>query len=146
MNSLQVSTEGTAVKKWWQSSNFWTDIIMIIAAVFVGFPTEDGTAGVTAIFALIGAGKAIREFLKSGVKPSILKPLQDSNFWNYVATVAVAIIPSIPIEIFDSLQIIASNLIGGNWQGAIVAAFSLVTILYNLLKKSSPQTVPVTQT
>ena len=138
MNQQVSTTEG---KKWWQSSNFWTDVIMIAAIVFVGFPTEAGISGVAAIFAIVASGKAVRAWLATGPKPDIRKALKDSNFWNYLATAAVAIIPGLPAELFDSAETITRNLIDGTWQGAIAAAISLITILYNLFKdkKSYPE-------
>lgn len=143
MNS-QVSTsqEGTE-KKWWQSSNFWTDIIMILAVIFVGFPEQAGISGVAAVFGILAAFKAIRQYFNTGPKPDFKKAIKDSNFWNYIATAAVAIIPGIPVELFDHAESIAVNIIDGNWQGVLVALFSIGTILFNLFKKSS-QTDPDT--
>lgn len=138
MNVQTAQQEGTG-KKFWQSSNFWTDIIMILAIVFVGFPQEAGIGGVAAIFGILAAGKAVREYLATGPKPAWKEALKNSNFWNYLATAAVAIVPGLPPEIFNSTEEITKNLIDENWQGAIVAAFSLITILYNVFKKSSSE-------
>lgn len=118
-----------------ESSNLWTNIVMIIAGLFVGFPTEAGLSGVAAIFALLASGKAIRTYLKESAKVDWKSALQNSNLWNYIGVVVVAVIPNLPAGIMESLQEIARNAIGGNWQGVVIAVFSLATILYNIFKK-----------
>ena len=125
----------TEEKKWYQSSNFWTNVVMIAGVLMVGFPVEAGIGSVAAIFAIFAGGKAIREYLKTGPKVNWLDALKNSNFWNYIATILVAIVPGIPTEVIDASQDVAENLISGNWQAGLIAAFSLFNILFNIFKK-----------
>ena len=125
----------TSEKKWYESSNFWTDVVMIVGVVLVGFPSEAGISSIAAIFALIAGAKAIREGIKAGTKADWKGAINNSNFWNYLAAVVVAIVPGIPVELFGSVETAAQNLISGNLQGALIAGFSIFTILYNWLKK-----------
>lgn len=127
-------------KKFWQSSNFWTAITMVIGAFFGSqFPEEAATGAINQLFLLLGSGKAIQEWLSTGPKPDIRVALSSVNFWNYLAAIGVAIIPALPGELFSRLQELAVSLIGGNWQGALVAAFSIVTILYHIFRKTPEQ-------
>lgn len=119
--------------KFWQGTNFWVALILLVGGFFVGFPQEDATGAVTAFFALIATGFGIREKVKGVV--SFKDWISGSNTWNYLGAAVVAIVPSIPTELFTSLQSIMQAAVGGNWQGIAVGVFSLATILYNVFKK-----------
>lgn len=121
------------------SSNFWTAVALAIAGFFVGFPEDAATNGVEYVVGIIGAVKAIREYFKQyGVKPDIEHAVNSSNFWNYISVIVVTLVPTIPVEMIDSVRDVAVNIIGQNWQGVLVGVFSLVTILYNVFWKKTP--------
>ena len=119
--------------KFWQGTNFWIAIMLLIGGFFVGFPQEDAAGAVTGIFALVGTIFGIREKVKGTV--SFKDWITGSNTWNYIATAVIAIVPTIPSELFVSLRDVLQAAIGGNWQGIGIGIFSLATILYNLFKK-----------
>ena len=125
-------------KKWYQSTNFWTAVLLAIGGLFVGFPEEAGVSMIGQIFALIGSVGIMRNFFKSSPKPDF-KKIGEVNFWNYIAAIATAIVPGVlPDELFIRLQELAESLLNGNWQGVITAIFSIATILYYLIKDSDP--------
>jgi len=127
------------VKKWYQSSNFWTAVVLLIGGAFVGFPEEIGTQAVGLIFALIAGGKTLQNFFDNA-KFNAKLWLSDANFWNYFGAIIVALVPTLPTETILHLETAVTSAIGGNWQGMIIALFSLGTILYKMLK---PEPVPV---
>lgn len=125
--------EGVSPKKWFESSNFWTALVLAVGGFFVDFPEEQGHNAVMAIFALLASVKAIREyFTELKPKSDVEEAVNKSNWWNYIATIAVSIVPSLPVEAIDQLQNVATNAVGGNWQGALIGLISLGTILYNV--------------
>lgn len=120
-------------KKWFQSSNFWTAAVLLIGGAFIGFPEEIGTNIVNLLFALIAGGKTLQNFFDNA-KFDIKKWAGDANFWNYLGTLLVALIPTLPTETILHLESAVTSALGGNWQGMIIALFSLGTIIYNILK------------
>jgi hypothetical protein len=123
----------TNKKKWWQSSNFWTAVVLVIGGFFVGFPEVAGTEAVAGVFALIAVGKTLHNYFKTAAF-DWRSWLDDANFWNYLATVVVAVFPTLPSGAIENLETAVRSAIGGNWQGLIIALFSLGTILYKTLK------------
>lgn len=139
------TAQGSAPKKFWESSNFWTAVFLFMGGLFVGFPEGEARIAVTSLFSLVAAVKAIREyFTELKPKADIGQAVNRSNWWNYLGTIVVAIVPALPVEAIDHLQHIATNIVGKNWQGALVSLFSLVTILYNLYWKNKSQLVKAT--
>jgi len=124
----------TVNKQFWQGTNFWQALVLLIGGFWVGFPQEDATGAVASIFALIATVFGIREKVK-GAAISFKDWITSSNTWNYIATAAVSIIPALPADLFTSIHDVLKAAIGGNWQGIAVGVFSLVTIIYNLAKK-----------
>ena len=130
------------VKKWYQSSNFWTAAVLLIGGAFVGFPEQIGTEIVGLLFALIAGGKTLQNFFDNA-QFDVKSWLNDANFWNYLGTLVVALVPTLPADTIIHLETAVTSAIGGNWQGMIIALFSLGTILYKVLKTDP---VPVTAT
>jgi hypothetical protein len=125
-----------------QSSNFWTAVVMAVGGLFVGFPEGLGEQFVAELFALLGTGKLLREYIKSRPAVNAGEAVNRSNWWNYIGVIITSIVPMIPGEFIDSLQNVLSNLLSSNWQGVLVALFSIATILYNLFqsKNKEPET------
>lgn len=123
-----------------KSSNFWTAVVLAVGGLFVGFQPELGSGLVVQVFGLLASAKAVREYFKQDVVVDAGGAVNNSNWWNYIAVIVTSFIPSLPGEFFDSLQNVMTELINGNWQGVLVALFSLATILYNLFqsKKKEP--------
>lgn len=116
------------------SSNFWTFVVLTIGALFVGFPEGAAKETVSAVFALIAAGKGLQEWIKNRPAFKPATAINQSNFWGYLATAVTAAVPIIPLEAFDYLQDAIAAAIGGNWQGIFTALIGLATIVYNLVK------------
>lgn len=118
------------------SSNFWTAVILAIGGLFVGFPEDAAVSGVEYIFALVAAGKSLRDYFKMKPEIDAGAAVNRSNWWNYIGTIFVALAPNIPIEIIDRVQDAAVAALSSNWQGILVALFSIATIIYNLVQSS----------
>lgn len=143
-NKTSAAAKGQAdepAKPFWQSTNFYIALILAVGGLFVGFPEDAARELVGQVFALIASGAAIRNWAKNAGKPVIAR-LGGANFWNYVATVVLALVPAFPPEMFDALQQLAANVIGQNWQGVIMAVFSIATIVYKIVTAPKP---PVTE-
>lgn len=120
-------------KDFWQGTNFWIALVLLVGGFFVGFPEGDAVTAVNGIFAVVATAFGIREKVKGTI--SFKQWITGSNTWNYIAAAVVSIIPAIPIELFQTLKDLLQAAVGGNWQGIAVGAFSLATILYNLFKR-----------
>lgn len=119
--------------KFWQGTNFWVAAVLAIGGLWVGFPSGDAQHSTELIVGALAGVFAIREKLKD-LKIDWKQWIKSANTWNYLATVFVAILPTIPIELFQALRGIIEAALGGNWQGIVAGVFSLATILYYWLK------------
>lgn len=116
--------------------------MLAVGGLFVGFPEDLGQSIVSQIFALIGSGKLLHEYFKAQPKLDAGAAVNRSNWWNYIGVILTSIIPALPLEFIDSLQDVLSNLLSSNWQGVLVALFSIATILYNLFKSKEKVPTP----
>lgn len=127
---------------WYGSTGFWNGVILAASGLVVGFPTAEGQTAVGALFALFASGNAIRLALK-GTKIDLKAWITNKNTWNYIGATVVAIVPAIPVGLFEKVGELATAALGGNWQGILTALFSIGTMLYFWLK---PTTTPGTAT
>lgn len=128
-------------KKWYQSSNFWNQVVLLIAsatlALNVNFPIEAGKEMVGALFSLFAGGNIVYHVLKdSEVRGKFTDIFKSSNFWANALTVAVSIFPMLPLA---DLQQMADAILSGRLEVILVAAFNLLNVLYKLFfKKKTP--------
>lgn len=120
-------------KKWYQSSNFWTAAIMVVAGIFVGFTEEMAGTAVGSVFAIVAAGKALHNYFKDA-KIDWKGWVLNSNFVNYALIVITAFLPTFDPMLLQKLQQLAGAIFAGDVSGIIAAIFSLATILYNIFK------------
>lgn len=125
-------------KKWYQSANFYIALVLAIGGFFIGFPENAAKDTVAALFALIAGGGVIYQFAKARPATKGKAWFTDGNFWNYVTTVVVSLLPTFGGELIEPVRQIAESLLGGNWNGAIIGAISLVTILIKIFRKPNP--------
>lgn len=123
--------------KWWQSTNFWTALVLAFGGLFIGFPDGPARNIVGSLFAVIAGGAALREYLKTA-QVDWKAWIRSTNTWNYLAAAATAIVPNIPADLFNRLRDLADAVLGGNWQGIVTALFSIGTILYYLFRPKAP--------
>ena len=121
-------------KKFWQGTNFWVSLVLLIGGLFVGFPQGPAREIVAGVFALIGAVFAVREWAKS-TEIDFAAWVRSSNTWQYLATIITAILPTFPLALLDSGRGVVEAIFSGNLQGIIIAGLSFLTMLYNLFLK-----------
>ena len=122
----------TQTQKWYQSPNFYTALILAFGGLFVGFPEGEGRVLVGSVFGTISAAMLIRQRLKTSTV-DWRAWLTSKNTWNYLAAAVTAILPIIPVDLFNRLRDLADAALGGNWQGIITALFSIGTMIYYLV-------------
>lgn len=128
VSNAQVATS----KKFWESSNFYLFLVLAVGGLFVGFPEGEARNLIAALFSMVGSAGILRNYFKNGPK---IDPKQTgtANWWGYIANIFAAIIPNtLPPELFDSLQELASSILGKNWNGVLVSLFSIGTIIYHI--------------
>jgi len=131
-------------KKFWQSSNFWNNLVLALGAAFValggvGFPESAALQIVGGIFALFAAGNIMRNYFKSLKLTGKLGDLIKSpNFIASALTFLVGVFPWLPVE---ALQDLANGVIAGNLQAILISVFNIINIIYHLFLKPKP--VPV---
>lgn len=138
---MNVENQEQAPKKqFWQSSNFWNQIVTLIAAgyfaVGVEFPTEAGQQVIGAVFSLLAGGNIVYHVLRDQEKRGKFSDIfKSTNFWTNLLTVLVSIVPVIPVE---ALQEVINAILTGNWQALILAGFNLLNIIYKLVTAKKP--------
>jgi len=112
-----------------QSTNFWLNVALLVGGLFAlsaDVVTNVFAAGVS-IIAFIGA---IRTLIK---RPDLRAWLTDANIWVYIANIVLVLLPSVPAEVFQNLYRFFVSLFGQDYQGVILAVFSLANILFRWL-------------
>jgi len=119
-------------KKWWQSSNFWTNIVLFLSGLFVGFPQGEAATAVASVFALIASGKLLYNYFKSGVKFDFKSWAGNLNNRGYLATLIVSIFPAFNSELLSPVWDAMRALLDQNWQGLLVAVITFVNMIWNI--------------
>lgn len=123
-------------KKFWQSSNFWTNIALFFGSLFIGFPAEAASETVYSVFSAIAGAGIVRNFLKDA-SPSI-QQIKTKNFWAYLLSIVASIFPAIgafPESFAQDLQQLTTALFNQNWQSAILQLIAVVNVVAHLLQK-----------
>jgi len=117
-------------------TNFFTQLILLVGSIFTFFAFTEAEIGaaVSAIFSLVGFGAALRDKAKAGISADWLKWLKSPNTWSYLATILAGILPALSPDAVKYLQSLTEGVLAGNWQQAITAAFSLLSILFFTFK------------
>jgi hypothetical protein len=108
-----------------------TQYIMFFGSLFTFFTfseSEIGTA-VAAVFAVAGFVATVYEKAKSGIIADWAAWIKNPNTWSNLTAILVGILPTLSPDAVKFLQSLIEGLVAGNWQQAITAAFSLVSIL-----------------
>lgn len=113
-------------------TNFFTQLILLVGSIFSFFTFTEAEVGaaVSAVFAVIGFGAAFREKAKAGFVADWIGWIRNPNTWSYLTAVLAALIPALSPDVARYLQQITEGVLAGNWQQAITAAFSLLSILF----------------
>lgn len=139
----------TTEKKWWQSSNFWNQIVTLAAAIFVAlggveFPTENVQMIVSAAFSLFAAGNIAYHYFKDlKIRGSFKDVLRSSNFWTNAATIIISFAPWFPIE---ALQELITAILDGQLQAILVAGFNAINIIVKLVRTKNEQDAALSAT
>lgn len=123
----------TETKKWYQGTGFYIAAIMSVFGFFIGLQEQDVSGLVQYAFGIVGAGLAVRQKIKKAgidLKAWITNP----NTMAYLGTAVVAIVPKIPIEIFDKLNEVIVALFNKNYSALIAGVFNIATIAYFAIK------------
>lgn len=130
-------------KKWYQSENFWNQIILLIAsatlAININFPIEAGKQIVGGLFSLFAGGNIVYHvFRDAETRGKFTDIFKSSNFWTNALTVVVSLFPVLPL---DDLQQMVDAVLSGRLELILVAGFNLVNVLYKLFirKKNEPK-------
>lgn len=132
----------TTAKNWWQSSNFWTAAIMVIAGAFVGFEESMAETAVGGIFGIIAVGKSLHNYFKEA-KIDWKSWVLDSNFVNYALIVLTTFFANFDAALLEKIQQLFGAALDGDVSGILAAIFSIATILYNVFKQKPKEPVTV---
>lgn len=120
----------TQTTKWWQGTNFYIALIMVVGGLWTGVQESDVKTLVSGVFGVIASAGLLREKLKGSEHIPVKDWIKSKNTWNYIAIAVIQVIPAIPAELFARLNEIASAAIDKNWTAFISAVLSAATIIY----------------
>lgn len=123
------------------STNFILAVVLLFGGLFVGFPEGEARTLVAGLFTVIGSVGAFRVFLKNA-EFSPRKWITNSNTWNYLSTIFIALFPVLTPEFFPAAKNVLDAALTGNFQGILTALISLGTILWNIYKTSQIPKAP----
>lgn len=125
-------------KKFWQSSNFWTNIALAVGAAIVAlggaqFPDDAATKLVGGIFGVFAAGNILRNYFKTvQLSGKIGDLFKSANFIAALLTFLVGVFPWLPVE---ALQDLFDAILAGNLQSILISAFNIINVIYHLFLK-----------
>lgn len=119
----------------WFSTNLALNIVLLVGGLFAISERESAQA-VAAAISLASFIGVVREAVKAG--PRWREWLASSNTWTYIASIVTVFLPTLPVELFDLLGQFIASIIGQNYQGAVLAAFALINIVYRLITTPKP--------
>jgi hypothetical protein len=135
--ATKVPVQKNALSNW--GVNRITQYIMFFGSLFTFFTfseSEIGTA-VAAVFAVAGFVATVYEKAKNGVTADWSAWINNPNTWSNLTAILVGLLPALSPDAVKFLQNLVEGLIAGNWQQAITAAFSLVSILIFFFRKQA---------
>ncbi|MCS7035470.1 MAG: hypothetical protein RMJ33_14615 [Saprospiraceae bacterium] len=119
----------------WLSTNFALNVALLAGGLFL-LTQQQVTAAVAALASLVAFVGVAREAIKAG--PRWREWLLNSNTWVYIAAIVTTFLPTLPVEAFEQLGRLIASLLGQNYQGAVLAAFALLNILYRYFTSPKP--------
>lgn len=123
------------------STNFILAVVLLFGGLFVGFPEGEARTLVAGLFTVIGSVGAFRVFFKNA-EFSPRKWITNSNTWNYLSTIFIALFPVLTPEFFPAAKNVLDAALTGNFQGILTALISLGTIVWNIFKTSQIPKAP----
>lgn len=130
-------------KKFWQGTNFYVALSLLIASLWTSFSTETGDVIASTVIS-IGAGAfAVRQLLKNG-QIDFQNWLGSTNTWNYLAQLVTMIFGAQFADLLTPLQSLVDAIGAGNFQAIIAAVFNLGTIIFYLVRdgRNQPELSP----
>lgn len=124
---------GTEKTAFWQGTNFWVGVLMLI---LVPFGISQGVAEqvVQFGFGAVALVFAVRTALTSAHFQGWASIFKNANWWNYLTGVIVAISPNIG-SLVPALQDLADAISLKNYGKIISAILTLGTMIYYLITK-----------
>ena len=116
-----------------KGTNFYIAILMLIFAFFGGAAGLADQA-VSASVGIVGLVGAFRQFANSAKWQGFKGTLSQANTWNYIGSIVLLVLPQ-AADLTPALQDVYDALISGNWGLVISRGFTLLTIIYYLVKK-----------
>lgn len=109
----------------------------------MGFPQEAAADAVAGIFGVFASGNLIYRFVKTGPVFDWKKAVLDANWWNNINVVVLSFLSGQDVEgIVQALQQALQSALGGNWNGVLIAAGSLLTIIWKLIQNRKEENEP----
>ena len=127
--ATKAPAQKNALSNW--GVNRITQYIMFFGSLFTFFTFQESevATAVAAVFAVAGFVATVYEKAKNGIVADWGKWIANPNTWSNLTAILVGLLPTLSPEAVKYLQSLVEGLVAGNWQQAITAAFSLVTIL-----------------
>lgn len=121
-------------KKFWQSTGFWTALMLLIIGGWTSFNTETGEAVSTAVISIGAAIVALQRLFKDGAF-DFGKWIKNGNTWASFGVLISMLLGSEFTQLVEPIQNLIGAIADKNF-GAILASIStLAVIIYNLVSR-----------
>lgn len=120
-----------------KGTNFYIAVLMLVFSFFGG---NEGLAQqlVSTGVGLIATIGLVRQFLNTAKFQGFKNTLAQANTWNYIGGVVLLILPQAG-DLIPAVQSVYDALITGNWGLVISRGFTLLTIVFYLVKDNGPK-------
>lgn len=130
--SINVQAE-LPIKKFWQSTNFWFNAVLLTVGLFIGFQEELVNQTISVIIELIAVGGLLRDAFK-GAKIDWSR-IKNPNWWAYLGAMLSTVFTfELPANLLPTIQQLLEAIAGKNFNGIITAVITLVSIAYGIWK------------
>ncbi|MEM9930916.1 MAG: hypothetical protein AAF840_13930 [Bacteroidota bacterium] len=124
-------------KKFYEGTNFWVALTLLVAGAWTGFNTETGNAITSFVIASFGAVFAVRQMIKTP-RRSLQEWWRSNNTKNYLGAILVAVFGEGATQLIPLLNDLLEAIQVGNITGILTALLSFATILYYLIRNPQP--------
>jgi hypothetical protein len=136
-----MATKVAEPKKWWESTGFFTSVILFLAGAWGLNSAEfEGSikSAVMLVYTLVGTGAALRMYLVKA-KLNVKAWLGDARTYEYLVAALAGIIPNLPADADDKLFDLVQAVKTGNIGIIISAAVTFAVFVWNVWKSQPPK-------
>lgn len=134
MSTTVLTQQEQEEKKFWEGTNFWSNLALVFFSLWAGYTTTTGDVITETITQLFGGVFAVRQLLKNSMI-DLRKWITSGNTWAYLTAVLAPIFGPWIADVLPLLQDLLNSILdGGNLNQILTAAVSFAISVFYLFR------------